>query len=280
MKRTVKDKVVLITGASAGIGRAAAIELGKAGAKVAMAARNKDKLVANTIKIKNSLAIQTDITDESQVAGMIASTIRAFGRIDVLINNAAMIVMSRSDSLKPDILRKAFETNLIGAVNATNYALPHMREKGGGHIINIGSPGFLIGLPFLGPYAISKGAMLAWTRGIQAEWSGSGIFVTEYLPGYIKTETIADSEFGRLGQDVFDDPSQNFILRKLAAAKSPEKVGRDLVRCVEKPKRVMYSGFNVRLGIWLAQMSSFRRSTGSKMAGTFCKRLNIKAFKD
>jgi len=275
----VKDKVVLITGASTGIGKACAIALGRAGAKVALAARSRDKLASNSILIKNSIAIPTDLTREDETVKMVDRTVEVFGRIDVLVNNAAMVVMSRADSIKPDILKKAFETNVIGSILATNHAVKYMRKQGAGHIINIESPGFLIGLPFLSPYAITKAAMFGWTRCIQAEWADTEIFITQYLPGYIKTETVTQSEFGALGQDVFEDSEQNFILKKLAKPKPVEKVANDIVRCVARPKRVMYSSFGVQMGTWLSMSSLFRKSVGRKMAKTFCKRMNMKVFK-
>ena len=276
----IENKVVLVTGATIGIGKAIALALGEAGASVAIASRNGEKLKGVASKIKTCLVIPTDISDEKQASEMIDKTVKHFGRIDVLINNAAMVVMTRSDSLDPDVLVKAFKTNLVGPVVATNRAVEYMRKQGGGHIINMGSPGFMVGLPFLAPYASTKAAMCGWTRAIQSEWEGTGIFVTEYFPGYIKTESLAISDFGKMGQDVFDDPDQSWIMKILARPKSPDVVAKHILDCIAKPKRTVYSGFMVRLGVWLSQIPGFRQSIGHKMANTFCKRMNIQRFKD
>jgi 2-dehydro-3-deoxy-D-gluconate 5-dehydrogenase len=282
MKIVLNDKVVLITGATIGIGRAIAMALGEAGASVAIASRNEEKLKGVAAKIKSCLVIPTDISDEKQASLMVDKTVGRFGRIDVLINNAAMVVMTRSDSLDPDLLVKAFKTNLVGPVVATNRAVEYMRKQGAGagHIINIGSPGFMIGLPFLAPYASTKAAMCGWTRSIQSEWEGTGIFVTEYFPGYIKTESLAVSDFGKMGQDVFDDPDQSWVMKILARPKSPDVVAKHIVKCIAKPKRIVYSGFMVGLGVWLSQIPGFRLTIGRKMTNTFCKRMDITRFKD
>ena len=143
--------------------------------------------------LQGALVVPTDLSDEKEAKAMIDKTFEHFGRIDVLINNAATIRMSRADSLDPELLRKAFNINVIGAVVATNRAVEYMR-KGGGHIINIGSPGFLIGLPFLGPYAITKAAFMGWTRTMQSEWADTNIFVTDAVLaefGFTKAQIAA-----------------------------------------------------------------------------------------
>ena len=209
-------KVVLLTGASAGIGAAAAIALDASGAQVAIAARRKDKLEALAAQMNNPLMIAVDLCDETSAREMVRMVVAHFGRIDVLINNAASIIVVKSDSVQPEDLLSTFSTNLIAPVAATQEALRYMHKQGGGHIINIGSPGFMMGIPFYAPYVCSKAAFSAWTRTIQAEWAGSGIRVSEYFPGYIKTDSLPDSRLGSVEQDFLMTRDQNFIARMAA----------------------------------------------------------------
>ena len=271
---------MLVTGASSGIGRATALAFDAAGARVAMAARRRELLEQNAARMRQALVVPTDLTDEGQATAMVERTIEHFGRIDVLINNAAMIPMARADGTRPPLVRRTFETNVIGPMVATNRAVRAMRRQGRGHVINVGSPGFILGVPLLAAYSMSKAALSGWTRCLQAEWAGTEIVVSEYLPGYIDTESEAESDFGALGPDVFDDPDQIFFARWLTTKQPAEKVAADLVDCVRRPRLVMYSSPSLRFILWLARYARLRQSMGAKMARTCRKRLNITVFSD
>jgi NAD(P)-dependent dehydrogenase (short-subunit alcohol dehydrogenase family) len=276
----VRGAVVLVTGASSGIGRAAALAFDRAGARVAMAARRRDRLAENASRMRDPLVVPTDLTDEAQTTAMVERTLDHYGRLDVLVNNAAMIPMSRADSLRPPLVRRVLETNLLGPMIATNRAVRAMRRQGGGHVINVSSPGFLLGVPLLGAYAMSKAALSGWTRCLQAEWAGTEIAVTEYLPGYIDTESEAESDFGALGPDVFQDPDQSLIARWFTNKTPAEKVAADLIECVRRPRLLMYSSPSVRLLLWMARFVRLRQTMGAAMARTCRKRLNITVFSD
>ncbi|MFH1018101.1 MAG: SDR family oxidoreductase [Pseudomonadota bacterium] len=272
------DKVVLITGATSGIGKAAALAFDRSGARLALAARRTDILSGLASSMRDALAVPTDLAEEDQVRAMVDRTVSHFGRLDVLINNAAQVHFARSSTISPEVLKRAFQVNVLGPLVAAQRAVAVMRRQGGGQIINVGSPGFFIGVPFLAPYMASKAALCGLTRTLQAEWEESGVILTEYLPGYILTESIPDSEFGRLGQDVFADPGQNALLRLLARPKPASAAADDLLNAVYHPRRVIYSGFGVRLGVWLSNLAAFRRSTGARMTRTFLKRLKTTVF--
>jgi NAD(P)-dependent dehydrogenase (short-subunit alcohol dehydrogenase family) len=274
------NKVVLITGASGGIGEAAATAFGKAGAKVAIAARRKERLEKIAGKIPGCLVIPVDISDELQARAMIDKTIEHFGRIDVLINNAARIIVCRSDELRSEDLISAFKTNLIGPVEATNHAVRYMKQHGGGHIINVGSPGFMIGIPLYGPYVCSKAAMSAWTRTLQAEWADSNINISEYFPGYIKTDSKPVSMYKGVDQDIIIDPDQSWLNKLFTKPKKPEDVARHLVKIVHKPMTIKYSGRSVRLGSFISLFSSFRIAIAKGMARNIRKRLGLSVFSE
>ncbi|MCX6235000.1 MAG: SDR family NAD(P)-dependent oxidoreductase [Bacteroidetes bacterium] len=264
----LKDKVVLITGASSGIGAAAAIAFSRAGAKVAVAARRAEKLEEVSKSLRDPLILIKDISVETHARQMVDDTVAHFGQIDILINNAACIIVSPAETVLPADMIKAFNTNLIGPMVATQQALKYMRRQGGGHIINVGSPGFMMGIPFYAPYVCSKAAFSAWTRTLQSEWANSEIIVSEYFPGYIKTDSKPESRVGDVEQDLLMKADQNFISRLFTKSGTAEEVAHDLVNLALRPKTLVYSGFAVRLGAWIANFSSFRLKLAKDMART------------
>ena len=270
---TLINKVVLISGASGGIGAATAQAFAKAGSRVAITSRRKEKMEAFSSAFPSMLVITADISDRSQAAGIVDRTLEHFGRIDILINNAASIIVTPSASVDPDDLESAFRTNLTGPIIATLRAAEIMKKQGGGHIINVGSPGFMMGIPFYAPYVCSKAAFSAWTRTIQAEWKDSEIRVSEYFPGYIKTDSKPLSRIGDIDQDFLMNPDQHFLARYFSRPKSPEHVARQLVRLAASQKNIAFSGLGVRFGTLIANFSSFRLSIASKMSKTARKKL-------
>ena len=276
----VEGAVVLITGASSGIGKAVALAFDRAGARVAMAARRRENLEENASHMKDPLIIPTDLSDERQAEEMVDRTVGHFGRIDVLINNAAAIVVSRADEVATDDLIRSFKTNLIGPLRATNRAVGFMRKQGRGHIINIGSPGFMLGIPLYTPYVCSKAALCGWTRTIQAEWAGTGIQVSEYFPGYIKTDSPAESGYGPVSQDAIIDPDQNALTRFFTRPRTPGDVARQLIGLVKRPRLLVYSSPLIALGAWVANLPGRRLKIAMGIAAAGRKRLGLTVFKD
>ena len=272
--------VVLVTGASSGIGRAIAMAFGKAGARVAVAARRFDLLNETAAAIDDCLVIPTDLADESAAIAMVDRTVEHFGRIDVLINNAALIIVSRADEVSSDELMQSFRTNVVGPIAATNRALRYMRKQGRGHVINIGSPGFLIGIPLYTPYVCSKAAMSGWTRTIQAEWEGTGIMVSEYFPGYVATGSPAVSRYGAVAQDAIIEPERKGISTLFIRPKTPEQVARQIVHLVQRPRYIAYSSRIAAFGAWIANLSGRRVAIASDMARAVRKRLGLSVFSD
>jgi NAD(P)-dependent dehydrogenase (short-subunit alcohol dehydrogenase family) len=274
----LSQKIILITGASSGIGAATALACAAAGAKVAMAARRREKLEDLAKRMNGALVITTDLSSESSAREMVRSVVACFGRIDVLINNAASIIVAKSDSVKPADLVSAFTTNLVAPVAATQEAILFMRQQGGGHIINVGSPGFMMGIPFYAPYVCSKAAFSAWTRTIQAEWAGTEIIVSEYFPGYIKTDSPPDSRLGTIDQDFLMAEQQNLVARIFTKPKSPEQVARQLVKLIIKPKTLVYSDFSVKLGAFISNIPGFRLNIARQLAKNAREKTNLTIF--
>jgi NAD(P)-dependent dehydrogenase (short-subunit alcohol dehydrogenase family) len=274
------DKVILITGASGGIGAATALAFDREGARLCIASRRKEKLDQLAAQLHDPLVLPVDLSDENQVKKMISDTIARFGRIDILVNNAASIIVSPAETVMTEDMLHAFKTNLLAPMIAIQQVLPYMRKQGEGHIINIGSPGFMMGIPFYAPYVTSKAALSAFTRTVQAEWAGTEIIVSEYFPGYIKTDSVAESRVGEIDQDLLMSPKQNFLTRTFAKPKSPEDVARQLVKLAEHPKTLAYSSFTVRLGAFISNISSFRLSIAKEMARVARAKLGIRVFQD
>ncbi len=274
----LNQKVVLVTGASSGIGNATALAMDAAGARVAIASRRKERLDALSAKMHDPLVVTVDIADETAARQMIARVVEHYGRIDVLINNAASIIVSLSDIVTSADLMQAFRTNLTGPVAATQEAVRQMRRQGGGHIINIGSPGFMMGIPFYAPYVCSKAAFSAWTRTVQAEWADTGIVVSEYYPGYIKTDSRPDSRIGVVEQDLLMETKQNALAAIFTKPKNPEDVARQLVKLVVRPRPLVYSGISVQIGAWISNLPGFRLAIAKQMAKTARKKKNLTIF--
>jgi NAD(P)-dependent dehydrogenase (short-subunit alcohol dehydrogenase family) len=266
--KDLKDKVVLITGASGGIGEAAARAFSREGARVAISARRREKLEQVAAGIPGCLVLPADLSDEEQVRQVMEKTFAAFGTIDILVNNAASIIVSSADQVKSEDLIRAFRTNLVAPVIACQVFYEYMKPRGGGQVINVGSPGFMMGIPFYSPYVCSKAALSAWTRTIQSEWAGTGIIISEYFPGYIKTDSRPESRVGVVDQDFLMSPKQNFITNHFAKPETADKVARDLVKLAKRPKPLMHSGFGVKLGTYISNIPGFRLAIATQMART------------
>lgn len=276
----LNNKIVLITGASSGLGAATALAFDRTGARVAIAARRKEKLDELAAKMKNALVLVVDLTDESQTRKMIDDTVAHFRKIDVLINNAACIIVSAAEGVTVEDMLKAFRTNLIGPLVATQQALKYMRKQGVGHIINVGSPGFMIGVPFYTPYVCSKAALSGWTRTIQAEWADTGIIVSEYFPGYTKVDSKPESRVGDVEQDLLFKKDQNFLSKIFTKPKTADDVANDLLKLVIKPKILVYAGHTVRIGAWIANFAGFRLNIAKQLAKTAREKLGRQVFED
>jgi NADP-dependent 3-hydroxy acid dehydrogenase YdfG len=193
--------VALVTGASSGIGAATARALAAAGANMALAARRADRLHALEEQIENdggeALSIPTDVTDESDVGGMVDATVAEFGRLDALVNSAGVMLVAPVESADPDDWRRMVEVNLLATMNATRAALPALRENGGGHVVNLSSDARRSPSARFGAYAATKAGVTAFSESLRAEVADAGVRVTVVEPGATDTELpkhITDEE--------------------------------------------------------------------------------------
>ena len=196
-------RVALITGGNGGIGLGMARGLAKAGADIAIAARNRDKMAAAVAELTalgvRCAALEIDVADTEACRAMVETTQTRLGRLDVLINNAGVARGGRSETIKLEDWNLVLQTNLTAALVACQAAHPIFKAQGGGKIINIGSMYAIFGAPFTAAYSASKGGIIQLTKSLAAAWATDNIQVNAVLPGWITTEMTV----GAKGSDTF-----------------------------------------------------------------------------
>jgi 3-oxoacyl-[acyl-carrier protein] reductase len=187
----LNDKVALVTGASQGIGRATALAFAEAGAKVALCARTVEKLSAAVAEINGkggeALAVQMDVADAEQVKSGFKLVIEKFGRLDILVNNAAITRDGLALRMKPDDWNAVLQTNLTGAHLCIQQALGPMMRQRSGRIINVTSVVAQTGNAGQANYIASKGGLIGLTKAIAVEVASRNITVNAVAPGFIAT---------------------------------------------------------------------------------------------
>lgn len=201
----VESKVVIVTGASMGIGAATARVFAEAGAKLVLAARSTDKLEAVAQSLPSqaeTLIVPTDMTDPAQVRALIDQAYERFGRIDILINNAGQAVVGWVATVNPDHYRQIIELNMLGPLHAMQAVVPKMKEQGGGVIINISSTVSKMAIPGIGTYASTKYALNGLSLTARNELAADNIRVVLFHPGQTATD------FGK--NAVFEENMRNW----------------------------------------------------------------------
>ncbi len=188
-----RENVVVLTGASQGIGREVALQLADQGAWLALAARNREKLEAVAAECERrggrAQVIPTDVTDPAQCQALVAQTLAAYGRIDTLINDAGISALGRFDELQDlAVIERIIRVNYLGSVYCTFYALPYLKQTRG-RLVAIISLSGKWGLPRVSGYAASKHAMAGFFDSLRVELAGSGVTVTTIYPGFVATGT-------------------------------------------------------------------------------------------
>jgi len=188
----LRDRIVIVTGASSGIGEAAGIAFAATGAKVVLAARRADRLNQIVARIEKTggtaLAVPADVTREEDVLQLFAATVERFGRVDVLINNAGIADATPTDALSLERWRQVIDTNLTSAFLCSREALKLMKAQGRGRIINIGSLSAHVPRPDSAAYTASKFALDGLTRSMAVDARGHGVAVSIFHPGMVVSE--------------------------------------------------------------------------------------------
>ncbi len=239
MARDLSSKVVVITGASSGIGRATALAFADAGASLVLAARREAPLreAARQCEARGgrALSVPTEMRDEAAVGRLADAAVERFGRLDVWVNNAAVTLFGRFEDSPADLWREVLETNLFGYVHGARAAIPLFRRHGGGTLINVGSVNSRVGAPYVSSYVTSKFALRGFAECLRDELRGDGIDVCTVMPASIDTPLFqhAANFMGRAAKPLRP------ILR-------PERVAAAIVRCVKRPRRELIVGASGR----------------------------------
>ncbi|HWC02088.1 MAG TPA: SDR family oxidoreductase [Methylomirabilota bacterium] len=226
--RSLDGRVVIVTGASSGIGAATAVACGRAGMRVVLAARRAGLLAAGAAEVSAAGAaarvVPTDVGDEAAVRALVDGTVGAWGRLDVLVNNAGIGILATADQTTPAEFERLVRVNYLGAVHGVLAALPHMRRQGAGHVVNVASVLGKRASPYRAAYVASKFALVGFSEALRMELRSTGIDVTCVCPIGTATE-FHDVEPNRLGVSGRGGPIQ-----------SAEHVARAIVRALRRPR--------------------------------------------
>jgi 2-deoxy-D-gluconate 3-dehydrogenase len=183
----LRGKAALVTGGNGGIGLGMAQGLAAAGARVAIAGRDPEKNSQALQAVSGAIALQADVRDEKSCRAMVEDAAKRLGRLDILVNNAGINVRKQPQEYSIEEWKLVMDTNLTSAFVASQTAYAHMKNAGGGKIVNIGSMMSIFGASFTTPYAASKGGIVQMTRALATAWARDNIQVNAVLPGWINT---------------------------------------------------------------------------------------------
>jgi NAD(P)-dependent dehydrogenase (short-subunit alcohol dehydrogenase family) len=284
MAYSLADKVVLITGASSGIGRAVALEVAAKGASVVLAARRHDLLqaVANEVSKRGGtpLVVPTDMAVTSQVEALAAKALEHFGRVDILVNNAGYGQMGPIESVGEAAVRQQFDVNVFGLLTLTRQLIPQMRSCRRGRIVNLSSVAGKVAFPFMGIYNASKHAVEAISDAMRMELAPFGIRTIVIEPGPVETEffqvaerqaasdiNTEDNPYGAILQEV----GENFNGSSNGFAWSAERTAKTIVRAIEadspSDRYTAFQGGKLALGLMTALPTAVADRIYSKWFG-------------
>lgn len=240
----LQGAAVIVTGASAGIGRETALEFARRGANVVLAARREDRLRELATRVERigveSLVVRADVGRSEDVDRMVRAAVERFARIDVLVNNAGFGFSGTIEETTEADMRELMDVNYMGAFNAIRAALPHMRRQRRGHIVNVASVVGKLAFPFHGAYSATKFAMIGMTESLRGELDGSGVTATVVLPGSTRTEffDVQRTNDGHVSAPT--GPQQN-----------AGQVARAIVRSCDHPTPEvnLFAGYRVAYGL-------------------------------
>jgi len=223
----VKNKVVIVTGASEGIGLATARLLSQHGATVVLSARNSHKLQALERELPNTVAIPADMKNPDDIKSLVDQTVAKFGRVDILINNAGQALYGPLHQVSLDEFESIVELNIFGPLRAMQAVIPYMKKQGGGAIINVSSGTSKMVLPNAGAYAATKAAMNMLSLVARQELEAENIIVSVIYP-YITAAKLGENAFGREWRPV----SSNAVSKNLPPPHSAEHVASEIIQLI------------------------------------------------
>ncbi len=241
MQNKIKDKVVVITGASSGIGRAIAKELGKNEVKVVLGARRKNQLESIVNEIRNNngegVFLETDVTKKTDMVDLVALAVDTYGRLDAIVNNAGISELCRIDELDVEGWEKMIDVNLKGVLYGMAAAIPVFKQQNSGHIINIISTSGIKIVPMQGVYAATKNAVRTIAEAFRQESDGA-IRITGISPGFVKTGLVDEMENQEMKKVILKNMEQFAI--------NPEAIANSVIYAISQPKDVEVGDIIIR----------------------------------
>jgi short-subunit dehydrogenase len=238
--KALKDSVAVITGASSGIGRAAALEFAQRGTTVVLAARREQALGELAEECERlgarAMSIPTDVSQEDAVRELARRAVETFGRIDVWVNNAAVTLFARFEEAPSHALRRVIDVNLLGYIHGARAVIPYFREQNAGVLINVASQVSVMGEPFASYYVMTKFAIRGLSECLRQELRDTRIDVCTLMPAAIDTPLYQQGA-NYMGK----------AAKPLKPIYDARMVARDIVRLSQHPKREMHSGTSGRL---------------------------------
>ena len=244
----MKDKVVVITGASTGIGAELARQLAAAGAKLVLAARSEAELeaVAADCRARGAavVSVKADVARERDCQALMSGAALAFGGIDVLVNNAGMTMWARFEDIQDlSVLERIMQVNYMGAVYCTRHALPYLRQSKG-VLVGVSSLAGRTGVPTRTGYSASKHAMTGFFDSLRIELAGSGVAVTMVYPGFVATG-IRENANGPDGMPIRVSPV------KEGEVMGVEECARIMMEAIARRRREVVMTARGKIGLWL-----------------------------
>jgi short-subunit dehydrogenase len=243
------SKTIVITGASSGIGEALAYEAAALGYRVCIAARNMEKLAAVQSKCNamgvDCIAVQTDVTKEGDCEHMVDQAMQAFGRIDVLVNNAGISMRALFTECDLNVIRQVMDINFWGTVYCTKYALPHILKQQGS-IVGISSIAGIKGLPGRTGYSASKFAMHGFLESLRIENLKTGLHVMIACPGYTASN-IRNVALNKSGKSQAESPYDETKLMQ------PGEVAKAVYKAIDRRKNYIYLSFQGKVTFFLSK---------------------------
>lgn len=243
-----RENVVVITGASEGIGRELALRLAGQGAWLALAARDAARLEAVAAECRargaRAIAVPTDVAVEAQCRALIDRTVREFGRVDTLVNNAGVSMWARFDEVTDlEPFHRMMQVNYFGALYCTHAALPYLKQTRG-RIVGISSLTGRAGVPTRSGYAATKHAMAGFFDSLRIELADFGVTVTMVYPGFVST-AIRSHAFGPDGRMLESSPVRE------SEVMTPEECARQTVQAMAGRKRELIMTMRGKVGAWI-----------------------------
>jgi short-subunit dehydrogenase len=242
------DKVIVVTGASSGIGEEVARQAARAGGRVVLAARRADRLQALEESIRagggQAFAVPTDVRERSQVENLMKAAVDKWGSLDVLFNNAGLSYDEPLVKMDPQKVHEELEVNLVGVIDCAQAALKRMLMQRSGHIVNVASIAGLISLPGNSIYNATKWGVVGFSEALNREVSRFGVRVTAFCPGFVATD------FSPRLKGIRDNHPG---MQNLPGVMRVDYVGRQAVWLMQNPRRRYIIPHSWTILVWAAQ---------------------------